>query len=126
MANQIKNINILEVSQGAIREQIDIEIKKVLDNLLDPNTDFKAARTLTIELKLKNRTDKRDIVDLSGQAKVKLAPYNPIGATLYTEVTKNGIVAAELTKPDPNQISIDEEQGQATTNIIDMKARKAQ
>jgi hypothetical protein len=123
MSNQVKNINILEVSQGAIREQIDIEIKKLLDNLLDPNTDYKAGRALTIKLKFKNRNDKRDIVDLSGQAQATLAPSVPISASLYTEYTKNGIVAAELTKPDPNQISIDEERGESTTNIIDMKAR---
>jgi hypothetical protein len=45
---------------------------------------------------------------------------------LYTEVVNGAVIAAELNKPDPHQVSIEEEQGTATTNMINMaEAKKA-
>jgi hypothetical protein len=119
--NQVKNINVLEVARGAIMEQIEIEMKKIIENLNDPNTDWKAVRELGIKLSFKNTDERRQTVQMAGQAKAKLTPNTPIGTLIYTELTTSGVVAVELNKPDPNQISIDEEQGMATTNIIKMR-----
>jgi hypothetical protein len=124
MANQVKNINILEVSRGAIMEQIDIEMKKILDNLLDPNTDHKPARTLNVKVTFKCVDDKRDLVNMNSQAKATLVANMPVGTMLYTEISNGKVMAAELNKPDPNQVSIDEEQGTATTNMINIAERR--
>lgn len=124
--NQVKKINILEVSRGALMEQIDFEIKKVLDNLQDPNTDWKAARSLEIKLTFQNKDDKREVVDVASQAKAKLVPNMPLKTMLYSEIVNGEVLAAELSKPDPRQVTFEEEQGTATTNMINMAdAKKA-
>lgn len=36
--------NILESARGAIMEQVDIEVGKIVQNILDPNTSYKKKR----------------------------------------------------------------------------------
>ena len=96
-----------------------------MENMVDLNCDFKPARTLTIKVKFKNMDDKRDQVAMVAQASSTLVANNPIGSLLYTEITPNGVIAAELNKPDPRQVSFEEEQGTATTNMINMAEAKA-
>ena len=38
--------SILEMAQGAIMEQVNIEVGKIVDNILDPNTDAKKKDSL--------------------------------------------------------------------------------
>ena len=122
MANQVQNINILQVAKGAIMEQIEVEMAKIMDNLVDPNTSWKESRKLEIKLEFKNIDERRESVAMAGQAKSKLSPNTPIGVLLYSHLTTDGgIVAIELNKPDPNQLTFDEEQGLATTNVINMR-----
>jgi hypothetical protein len=124
--NQVKSINILEVSRGAVMEQIDIELRKIVENLADMNCDYKPARTLTIKVKFKNMDDKRDQVGMIAQASSTLVANNPISSMLYTETVDGQTLMAELNKPDPRQVSFEEEQGTATTNMINMaEAKKA-
>lgn len=33
--------SILEMAQGAIMEQVNVEVSRIVDNILDPNTDAK-------------------------------------------------------------------------------------
>lgn len=122
--NQVKHINILEVAKGALAEQIDIELRKIMENLQDPNTDYKPVRELTIKVKLKNLDERRTVVGMTAQAKATTAPNTPIGVMLFSETTQNGVVVAEANKHDPNQVSFDEEAGQAVTNVLNMAERK--
>lgn len=121
----VNNINVLELARGAIMEQIDIELRKVVENLTDPNTDWKAARSLEIKLTFKNNNEGRQIVDVRAQAKAKTVPNNAIVATLITEQRPDGPHAAEYNTPGqiPGQASIDQEMGNDTTNVINMRRR---
>lgn len=114
-----KEVNILELAKGAIQEQINLEAGKVMANIIDPNTDAKAPRTLTITLKFKP-DENREIVSCSAQAKSSLAPVKPILTNIIVEADKNGNPrAAELTRTDPNQIHIfDEDQ---ETKVVKMQ-----
>ena len=42
------NLNLAEMANGAFMEQFNIELKKVLANIADPNTDPKKARKITL------------------------------------------------------------------------------
>ena len=33
--------SILEMAKGAILERVDYEVPRIIENILDPNTDFK-------------------------------------------------------------------------------------
>ena len=82
MANQVQNINILQVARGAIMEQIEIEMARIMDNLVNPNTNWKETRKLEIKLEFKNVDERRETVTMAGQAKAKLSPNTPIGVML--------------------------------------------
>ncbi|MGE4274078.1 MAG: hypothetical protein AB7E31_14650 [Desulfitobacterium sp.] len=120
--NQTREVNILELAKGAIQEQINLELAKVMDNIVDPNTDAKTARKLTISLTLKP-DENREIISCAAQAKSTLAPIKSISTTIIVGTDKDGNpVAAELTKNDPNQIHIFEED--ETTNVVKLNKTK--
>lgn len=106
---QTREVNILELAKGAIMEQVDNESAKILANILDPNTDAKKARKLTITVTFKSDL-KRESVDCEAQAKSTLAPIMPISTRIYVEQDKDGNPRAmELTRDDPNQVHMFEE-----------------
>lgn len=126
--NQVKNINILEVAKGAVQEKIDSRMREIMENLQDPNCDYKASRTLTIKLTFKNRDDTRFQVDVTAQAEAKLAPVRPISTMLYSELRDGEVVCAEASNPReqiPGQVAIGDEQGTQATNMINMAEAKA-
>lgn len=46
-------LNLSAIGDGGLQEKVDKELEKVFDNILDPNTDVKAARKLVITLTMK-------------------------------------------------------------------------
>lgn len=101
--------SILEMAKGAILEQTDNEVTKILSNILDPNTDPKKARKLTITVTFK-ADDSREFVAIEAQAKSNIAPIMPIATRMILEADKNGNPKAmELTKNDPNQVHMFED-----------------
>ena len=42
--------SIIDMAQGAVVERIDYEMSRMIDNIIDPNTDPKKKRTLTIKI----------------------------------------------------------------------------
>ena len=45
--------SILEMCNGAFQERADYEMRKLIDNIIDPNTDPVAKRSITIKIDLK-------------------------------------------------------------------------
>ncbi|WP_018306298.1 hypothetical protein [Desulfitobacterium hafniense] len=114
-----KNVNILELAKGAIAEQIDIEVAKAMANIVDPNTDAKTARKLTVTITLKP-DENRETISISAQAKAALAPIKPISTTLMVGIDRDGKpVAVEPTKQDHNQMQIFGES--EPTNVVKMR-----
>jgi hypothetical protein len=105
-----REVNVLEMARGAILEQIDREAERIMANILDPNTDYKATRKLTITLSFKPNQN-REIVKCEAQAKSSIAPIMPIETSIIVEADKDGRPrAAELMRQDPNQeVIFDEE-----------------
>ncbi|MCM1564891.1 MAG: hypothetical protein NC238_02845 [Dehalobacter sp.] len=103
---QTKEVNIMELAKGAILEQIDHAMKLVMENILDPNTEVKTPRKLTINLTFKP-DESREIVNCSAQAKPTLAPIKPIVTNIIVEADREGNpMAAELTRDNPNQVTM--------------------
>lgn len=75
------NLNLAEMAQGAFMEQFNIELKKVLANIADPNTDPKKARKITLTATLKV-DENRDVVDFEVQSKASLIPAKPIATKI--------------------------------------------
>lgn len=99
--------SILQMVNGAVQERVDLEVSKVVDNILDPNTEPTAKRKITLTIELKP-DDERQFITMKASAKSTLAPVTAIGTTLAITADQNGeMVIAEMTPQVPGQISMD-------------------
>ena len=100
--------SILEMASGAILEQSNIEFKKIIDNILDPNTDPKKKRTLQITVDF-TPSQERDRIDIDVTAKSKLQPYNSVRTTVCVGVDSatGEVQAVEMVPQIPGQMNFD-------------------
>ena len=70
MTDQIK---IEELDEGGALEAVNVELTNALENILDPNTEAKKERKVTLEIKFKG-DENRNLCNVSYQAKTSLAP----------------------------------------------------
>lgn len=102
--------SILQMARGAIMERVDYEVQKAIDNILDPNTEAKAKRKITLTLEMKP-DDERRIITLSASAKSALAPVTPVGTTLGITADQNGeMLIVEVVPQVPGQMNMDGEE----------------
>ncbi len=102
-------IDLSGLADGAVSERFQLELQRVLENIADPNTDPKKARTLTLTLTLRGN-ELRDIASVSIVAKTKLAPARDVEAHLLIDQDSKGhIVAAELKSGAKGQMYISED-----------------
>lgn len=114
--------SILQMAKGAIQERVDYEVTKVIDNILDANTDPKAKRKITLTIEMKP-DENRQFISLSASAKSTLAPVVPIGTTLGIAADKNGeMVIVETVPQIPGQLNLDGEE-QAAPKLLKIAAR---
>jgi hypothetical protein len=105
---QANQKSILEMAHGAIMERADYEMKRVLDNILDPNTKAAKKRTLTVTLELMPDDDRQQI-QVKATSKSKLEPTNAVSTALY--ITGDGetgeVAAVEMVPQVPGQTTFD-------------------
>lgn len=105
----MKPINMEEFANGAFSSQINRELKKVTENIQDPNTDATVKRRITITIDFKPN-ENRDFVTTSVQAKSSLAPA--LGAVTAMNMGKNlktgEVEAVEIGKQLPGQLQMAE------------------
>jgi hypothetical protein len=105
----MQNMNIANIAGGALIEQVDVEIKRVLENIMDPNTETKKKRKITIVLEFEC-DDNRDVSDVKFVTKSVLAPQRAIVARIaFDKDAKGKIVAEELGRSmTKGQVWVDE------------------
>lgn len=69
----MKEIQLKDLVGGALQEQFAESFEKVIENLQNPNTPYKAAREITIKLKFA-QNEHRNSVKCTVQVIEKLAP----------------------------------------------------
>lgn len=111
--------SILEMAKGAITEQFDIEVGKVITNILDPNTEAKKKRTITLTVDFVP-DDKRETVTITANAKSKLLPNNAIRTGLYigADAKTGELQAVELVPNIPGQLALDGEEQEEPKHFI--------
>mgnify|MGYP000868145891 CR=1 FL=1 len=101
-------VNLANLTRGALMEQFNTELEKVIENIADPNTEAKKARKITINITLKPN-ENRNIVAVEVQTKSTLAPANKVETNLFIDKDKDGNLAvAEIYNEIPGQMSIDD------------------
>lgn len=98
--------SILDMAMGGIKERCDLEVSKIIDNIIDPNTCPTKKRTLILQLEFVP-DDKRQMVAVRTVAKCKLEPTTPLVTSLYVAPDENGEVTAhEMTPKLPGQMDM--------------------
>ncbi|WP_085829042.1 replication terminator protein [Clostridium massiliodielmoense] len=112
-----KMINLESFADGALAEKINIALKEVLENIADPNTDYKVKRKLNVVMTFNSGED-RELAEVSIVAKTKLAPAKALATKIVIGTDgKGGILASEYKKQVPGQsvMRVDEETGEILT-----------
>lgn len=99
----MNNKSIIDMANGAIKERVDYEMPRIIDNIMDPNTRADKKRSLTLQLDFTPDADRRQI-NVSVTAKSKLEPTNPVTTALHITGDSNGEVqAVEMVPQIPGQ-----------------------
>lgn len=123
-----KIINLETLAEGGLTEKVNMALREVLNNIADPNTDYKVKRKLTIDITFISQED-RDLALLDIQTKTKLAPPKSIGTKIVIGTNgKGGIMASEFGKQIPGQsvMRVDEETGEVLTTAEEKAAQEQQ
>lgn len=102
-------VDLNSFASGAMSERFNQELQKVLDNIVDPNTDPKKARKVTLTVTISSN-DNRELASVSVKADSKLCPAKNIETQLLMDYDSNGkVTGAELKSGARGQTFIDPE-----------------
>ncbi len=103
---ELNKESILRMARGAIEERTDYEVSRVIDNIMDLNTDPKAKRKISLTLTFAPDAT-RSIIQLFVDVKSTLCPTGTVSTALCITSDNDGeMVIAEMTPQIPGQISI--------------------
>lgn len=106
MSEQLKRDSILRMASGAIEEKVDYEVSRVIDNILDLNTDPKAKRKISITLTFQPDAERKHIA-IQAEAKSTLVPTAAVATSMMITSDGNGeMVVAEMVPQIPGQLSM--------------------
>jgi hypothetical protein len=101
MAQQ--KITFSTLANGAVEERFQQELQKVFENILDPNTEWKGKRNLTLTLTI-TPTEGRTMNGVEFSVKSKLAPVKNVSSAFIIDSDGTGqIVSSEFLKQIPGQ-----------------------
>ena len=104
-------LNLNEIAEGALQEKINAAMRKVLENMQDPNTPYKVKRGITVKLGFTQTESRGDaVVDVS--VETKLAPASPIQTMMAIgkDLKSGEVYAEEYGKQVKGQMSLDLDQ----------------
>lgn len=87
-------VSLANLGDGAASERFDIELRRVIENIMDTNTKATAKREITLKVVMKPDDD-RDYSDVEIHITSKVAPIRPYPTTVYIGIHKGEPVAKE-------------------------------
>jgi hypothetical protein len=121
-------VDLNTFANGAMAERFNQELQKVLDNVVDPNTDPKKVRKVTMTVSISSN-ENRELSDVSVQVKSTLAPAKNIEAKIIMDYDSKGkVTGAELKSGAKGQTYIDSEGGVSDdvgNKIIDLRQQQS-
>ena len=105
--DEVVKKSILEMARGAFLEQVDYEMAKVIDNILDPNTKATGKRRITVTMELVP-DDSRAKIAVSFATKLALVATNPLTTSLYVmgESGTGEMRVVEMVPQIPGQMAL--------------------
>lgn len=139
MKKQKINFDLSEVADGGVQVKLNRALKQVADNILDPNTEAKKKRKVTITLTIAPN-DKRDAADTLVEVKTSLAPEIGVPSTMllgrdikgevHVNELKSGVKGQEYIDTDTGEIktdtgeSVDEVEKKEQHKVIDLQRKE--
>lgn len=110
MTKKSINFNLSEISDGAVQEKLDREMKRVAANILDPNTEAKKKRKITLTMSF-SPNDNRTVIDVDTEVKSVIAPQVAVPTTMMTgrNLDTGEIAINELKSGTSGQTYIDDD-----------------
>ncbi len=110
MTNKRIDLQLSDLANGAVQEKLDIELKKIFDNIHDLNTNASDKRAVTIKLEFKP-DDNRQTVSVTSDFTTKLANVTGLSTTILTgrDIQTGFNEAKELKSRAVDQTYIDPE-----------------
>jgi len=100
-----KKLSLATLKGGAAIEMVDAALQEILENIVDPNTNATAKRSVTLKLTLAPDQE-RESMHVGMDVKSSFAPHETVGTIAFIAHTRDGIVAVEN---DPKQRQLFEE-----------------
>ncbi len=94
------------LGNGSAVERFNYELKKVLENILDPNTDYKAKRAVSLTVTFQPNAE-RDALITAIDVKSKVAPIRQETTTLYVGHRHGEVIATEY-NPRQERMNFDQ------------------
>lgn len=123
-----KIVDLNSFANGAMAERFNQELQKVLDNIVDPNTDPKKVRKVTMTVSISSN-ENRELSDVSVQVKSTMAPAKNIEAKIIMDYDNKGkVTGAELKSGIKGQTYLDPEgdvSDDIGNKIIDLRQQQS-
>lgn len=105
----MKHFNLEEFAGGKLSVQLNKALKKVTENIQDPNTDAQKVRKINVSISFRPN-DERDFVATTVETKLSLAPE--LGATtalsMGRDLRTGEVEAIEIFNQIPGQMSVND------------------
>jgi hypothetical protein len=98
--------SIEKLADGALAEKIRDALAAVIENIADPNTNYKTKRKLNISLSF-IPDEKRELAEVAMEVKPTLAPTMPAKTRVFIDKDRSGkVVCAEYRHGIPGQMAM--------------------
>lgn len=111
------DIDLGNMGLGAVQEKFEDEMKKVIENVLDPNTDAKTLRGITINVKIKPNPENREACSMEVVVSSKLAPTKTLESILMVGMSTTGEVNAIESVPQQGNLFPETEEENAPRKL---------
>ncbi|MCS8620194.1 replication terminator protein [Lactiplantibacillus plantarum] len=110
MSEKAINFDLTSISNGAVQEKWDKEMKRVAENIIDPNTDATKKRKVTLTMTLTPNKD-RSVIDVDTEVKSTIAPQASVATTMMAgrDLNTGEIAVNELKSGVRGQTFIDQD-----------------
>ena len=99
--------SLSDLMDGGLEERFNQELRKVWQNVYDPNTNPTAARKVVMEVKIVPN-ERRDSVQFHVNVSSKLAPHVALTQTVMLSLGADGTISAtERTEQVPGQLDME-------------------
>ncbi len=89
-----ERLTLATMCGGAIQEKVDRALKKVAENIMDPNTDQGKKRTITLKITMKPNEEDYEDVEVSAEVSYTLSPETGVKTQFYVNKDlENGYVS---------------------------------